>query len=64
MTHDSVHLHIRAHMPMQTATLFVRGEALEWGGYPDGITLLDFSNGTDLETAYLSMLDWFEDRIE
>ena len=63
ITHDTVHLHIHAHMNNETAAIFVRGEALEWGGYPKGVSILDFSNSTNLSLASQYMINWFASRL-
>lgn len=40
LSNDTVHLHIRAHLPLETGALFVRGEAREWGGYPENVRII------------------------
>ena len=64
MTHDSVHLHIRAHMPGETAAIFVRGESLEWGGYPYGVSLLDFSHDRSGDKIRGDIVEWFSSRLQ
>ena len=63
MTHDTVHLHIHAHMPNETAAIFVRGEAREWGGYPEGVSIIDFSTDVDPNRAAHYMINWFSSRL-
>lgn len=41
ITNDTVHLHIRAHMPVQTIGLFITTSSDHWGNYPYGVKCLN-----------------------
>lgn len=60
ISHDTVHLHIRAHLPVETCALFVRGEEREWGGYPSGVFILRAPTSELPSTVSLAMIRWLD----
>jgi ADP-heptose:LPS heptosyltransferase len=60
ITHDTVHLHIRAHLPLKTCAVFVLGGELEWGGYPIGISVCNVETSAHPSTIASSIIRCFQ----
>lgn len=62
ITHDTCHMHLRAHLAGPTFAVFRRSDMAEWGAYPKYVTCIGPSDFPDVEQAARLAKQWVLDQ--
>jgi hypothetical protein len=63
ITHDTCHMHLRAHLGGETLAIFRRPDVSEWGAYPRYVTCIGPDDSVDADRTGEIARDWVRDQI-